>query len=102
MPNNSVPTDDYRPEAILDQASAAPHGVFITFTAERARNSFRTRLDKAIKKAKENWDGNPNGWADLLIRIPDGMEIKLWIGPPSGEGLGIVQVTEATEKCFDQ
>ena len=94
-------TEDYRPEAILDQASASKHGVFITFTTLRARNSFRTRLYKAIEKIRADWEENQNNWTDLLIRVPDSTEIKLWIGPPSAEGLGIVQVTEATEKCFD-
>ena len=84
---------DYRPEAILDQAAESERGVIVIFTSIKARNSFRTRLYRALDKITA-LELSP--WDDLVIRDP-GMDQggwRIWIGRASAEGFGIIEVKE--------
>jgi len=85
---------DYRPEAILDQAAGSTAGVWLNFKSIADRNSFRTRLYKALGKSAEASGGQPGPWDDLVIRAETVLAARLWIGPPSADGFGITGMEE--------
>ncbi len=74
---------DYRPEAVLDQAAESDEGVVVRFATISARNSFRTRLYKAMERVKTG-SPDPGAWDDLVLRSVNAAEgASLWIGPPA-------------------
>lgn len=91
---------DYRPEAILDQAAANSNGIIVRFKEVHARAGFRTRLYKALAKAKDANPSEPGAWDNLVIRTlmvtktNDDDDVRLWIGLPSDKGFGITDVRE--------
>lgn len=96
-------TKPFTPEDTLTHAATAPNGITLPFDSVRRRENFRmllyrtkTKYEESLKKEWEESGGDGDfpltGWEDVRISIR-GPRV-LWVGVPTMEDFGILEVVE--------
>ena len=88
------------PREILTRAATTEVGVTMIFESREKRQRFRAALYRARTTARDALltaaplEVPVTGWDDLVIHSTEGEEIGLWIGTPTLDNQGILEIRE--------